>query len=314
MLTPEQLELRKTGIGASEIASVCGLNPNSSALDVWMVKTGRKEPDDLSKNPFVEWGNRLEAVVAKKYADAHGVEITRNNVTHRHKIHKFMLATPDGEVWSSEDGAVFHGLEVKTAGIRSAWRWGDEGDDIPQEYLLQVAWSCAVLDYDRWDLAVLIAGNDYREYTYHRDAALELRLIEIATEFWECVEKDVPPEPDASEATKAALVRLYPKNLLEIVASTGEVDEWIEKLRVRKSEFKSAETAVWEMENKLKAFIGAADGVEGPLGKILWKANKPGTKTAWHEIANELGASEELVAKWTTEKPGARVFNPKFKD
>ena len=37
----EWLEVRRKGIGSSDCAAACGLNPYMSMLELWMIKTGR---------------------------------------------------------------------------------------------------------------------------------------------------------------------------------------------------------------------------------------------------------------------------------
>jgi predicted phage-related endonuclease len=37
------LEVRKQGIGSSDAATACGLNPYMSMLELWMIKTGRMQ-------------------------------------------------------------------------------------------------------------------------------------------------------------------------------------------------------------------------------------------------------------------------------
>ena len=59
----EWLEVRKSGIGGSEVAAICGLSKWESAYTLWLRKTGQVEDKDLSGNEAVEWGNRLEPVV-----------------------------------------------------------------------------------------------------------------------------------------------------------------------------------------------------------------------------------------------------------
>ena len=36
------LEVRKQGIGSSDAATACGLNPYMSMLELWLIKTGRQ--------------------------------------------------------------------------------------------------------------------------------------------------------------------------------------------------------------------------------------------------------------------------------
>jgi putative phage-type endonuclease len=47
---------RDEGLTASEMAVVMGLWPDKSPYRLWMEKTGRCVPDDLSKNPYVQAG------------------------------------------------------------------------------------------------------------------------------------------------------------------------------------------------------------------------------------------------------------------
>ncbi len=41
MTQAEWLEVRRQGIGSSDCAAACGLNPYMSMLELWMIKTGR---------------------------------------------------------------------------------------------------------------------------------------------------------------------------------------------------------------------------------------------------------------------------------
>ena len=70
-LNKQWVEARKNGIGGSDVASIMGINKYSSPLSVWLIKTGREPSPDLSGNQAAEWGNRLEDVVADKFAEEH---------------------------------------------------------------------------------------------------------------------------------------------------------------------------------------------------------------------------------------------------
>lgn len=43
MSREQWLQIRKQGIGSSDAATACGLNPHMSMLELWMVKTGRMQ-------------------------------------------------------------------------------------------------------------------------------------------------------------------------------------------------------------------------------------------------------------------------------
>lgn len=54
--SPEWHVWRDEGLTASEMAVVMGLWPDKSPYRLWLEKTGRCAPDDLSKNPYVQAG------------------------------------------------------------------------------------------------------------------------------------------------------------------------------------------------------------------------------------------------------------------
>ncbi len=83
MLTAEQHENRATGIGGSDAAAVCGLNPYKSPVDVYLEKVGAAAPVDETERMF--WGNKLEDVVADVYSDRTGRKVRRRNRTCRHR-------------------------------------------------------------------------------------------------------------------------------------------------------------------------------------------------------------------------------------
>src|SRR3954468_20704496 len=65
------LQVRKGGIGSSDAATACGLNPYKSALELWMEKTQRDaglpkvDPNDDASPMY--WGTLLEHIVAAQY-------------------------------------------------------------------------------------------------------------------------------------------------------------------------------------------------------------------------------------------------------
>jgi predicted phage-related endonuclease len=76
-------------------------------------------------------------------------------------------------------------LECKNASAYRSGEFGEEGtDEIPTEYLLQVAHYRYVMELDYVDIAVLIGGNSYKQYRYTKNKALEDKMQEILYHFW----------------------------------------------------------------------------------------------------------------------------------
>ena len=115
MLTQEQLAARKAGLGGSDVATILGLNPYKTPYQLWLEKTGRVEPDDLSDNFAVKRGNDMEALVAKWFSDETGETVHRVNSTLRKEEHPYLLGHIDRRIVGKKEG-----LECKTANWRMA--------------------------------------------------------------------------------------------------------------------------------------------------------------------------------------------------
>lgn len=260
------LESRRfMGVGASEAAIVMGENPRSSPLELYALKLGLLPPADLSDNEAVEWGSRLEPLIAEKYATVTGralLDLGRWTIA-RPKENPHIYATLDRIInpVACHDGEGV--LEIKTArgSLYEAWV-----DGPPRPYYLQLQHQLAVTGYSWGSFAVLFGGQQFRWLDIERDQPCIDALIEAETEFWSRVEAQSPPEADGSPATKRALAALYPRDTGEVVTLDGTATAWdarLQELRPQIQELIDERTAI---ENRLKAAIGAATVAQLPNG------------------------------------------------
>lgn len=274
MLTPEVLEARRQGIGGSDIAAILGVNPYSAAIDVYLDKLNLAAP--WEGNEKTHWGDLLEPVIAAEYTKRTGVETARVDQIIRHRQHPWMLANPDRVLVGHQ-----RGLEIKTAGIRSEHRWGTGEEDVPEEYLMQCAWYMAVLDFDLWDLAVLIGGQEMRIYTLERDPELEELMIERARVFWfDNVLARVPPPVDGSESFARYLAEKYPRDRRPM-RRASEVEAFqMRELRAVRGEIEEATVRGNLLTNQLKSTMEDVGGIFSPDDdlRIIWKATVKGTR------------------------------------
>ena len=56
----EWLQARNNRIGGSDAAAIIGLNPYMSNVDLWEIKTGRRQQEDISEKPCVKYGTEAE--------------------------------------------------------------------------------------------------------------------------------------------------------------------------------------------------------------------------------------------------------------
>ncbi len=179
------LEQRNKGIGGSDAGAIMGVSPFKKAKALWMEKTERKTPYDLSKNKKVQMGNIMEPVILKMYAESKGFEVEEDHKTHYHPEYPFMFAHIDGWVPSRE-----RVVEIKTASNPKPW----DLHGVPDHYKYQCMHYCAILGVYTADVAVLINGHDFRIYNLQFTDEDFINLINKETEFWQCVENDEWPE------------------------------------------------------------------------------------------------------------------------
>lgn len=177
---------RRLGVGGSDVGPIMGLSPWATPLEVYLEKIGERLPD--SENHYTEWGKRLEPVIRQAYADRTNREVLLCRDPIVHPKHEFMRANLDGRTLC---GRIF---EAKTA--RVGEDWGEEGsDEVPLQYVYQVQHYMAITGYEVADIAVLIAGSDFRIYEVRADREIHDMLVEVEAEFWQRVVDRRPPDP-----------------------------------------------------------------------------------------------------------------------
>lgn len=269
-LTAEQQQLRSRGIGASEIASIVGLNPWRSAHDVWLLKRGLV---DSESNVQSRMGQRIEACVLDEYREETGATLAFPGTVF-HPEESWMLCTPDAFVEAER-----RIVEVKCVGWRSAFHWGDEEDAIPDYYRPQIAWQLEVLGVAECHVAAWIGGSDFRIYTVRRSEALIAALIEAGRRFWfDHVLTGEPPTVDGTAGARRMLAELYPRNTKSLIKATSEHDALADTLERARVAFEEAEFVKKAAENRFIEAIGDADGIEGADWKATYRATKTGTR------------------------------------
>jgi len=206
MLTKEQLSSRK--IGGSDVSTILGLNPYQTPYELFLQKTGRMQPPDLSDKMSVFAGNLLEDNIAKMYSKRTGKKVVRRNKTIVNPKYDWITAHIDRDVTGEK-----RGLEIKNSGWRMMSDWGPEGSDsIPDYYLTQVHCYLLVMGYQVWDVAAYFGGGDFRLYEVERSSNFDEIIIDKTHDFWyDHVLKDIAPDIDyGAKSTGKVLSELYP--------------------------------------------------------------------------------------------------------
>jgi putative phage-type endonuclease len=262
----EWLDLRKKGIGGSDASVICGINRWKSPVELWMEKTNKLPYQEAGEAAY--WGTQLESLVRNEFTRRTGIEVIESKQLLQSEDYPFMLANLDGICGHTIYGACV--FEAKTA---SAYKSGDWDDKIPDEYMLQVQHYLSVTGHKGCYVAVLIGGNSFRWKFIERDEELIEMLIQLEAEFWDCVQSDVPPPLDGSEASAKFISQRFPDSVpetkIELPADAARLirqyDEACERLEL-------IEGQKQEAENLLKQMLGDNEiGIAGTR-TITWKS------------------------------------------
>ena len=288
------LEVRRHGIGGSDVAAMMGLSPYRTPYETWAEKSGLIESPDISDKPSVMWGNILEPVIGEHYKSLHPDRtVKRLNAVCRSKERPWAQASLDYEVKDPDLGWGI--LEIKTAGARSADQW-DEG--VPLYYLTQVTHYMSVTGRPFADVAVLIGGNDYREYRVMRDED-DIRAVDEAVDaFWKRVENGDAPDVGGSATESQALFRQFGTGTDHIEDYGADPDELTLYL-IAKQQRDAAEELLKLRSNKLKQLIGEEKGFECDSGRVTWSR---GVRTSFDSkrLKEEL---PDIYERYATQRP-----------
>src|SRR5699024_1465567 len=179
------------------IASAVGVDHWRTPYQMWLIKTGRVDPDRLTsseqENRF-RWGHKIEPLLIDTFAEEHpDLHVTRDVGTLARVDQKWQRVNVDGLAWT-QSGELHGVIEAKTANHRMQSAW--EGAEVPVPYVMQCQWAMWVTGAPRAYVVALIDTHTHIEKTVERDDELIADLVDLATQFWRLVEIDTPPTPD----------------------------------------------------------------------------------------------------------------------
>jgi len=295
---------RASYLGSHDIAAIMGQHPYKSKMDVWLEKTGQKDPFEITEQ--MEWGLINEANIVAKWAQKIGLTMYESNVFRRHPEFEFIGGHADAV---SLDGLI--GMDAKNIMFKDE-KWGDEGSDEVPRYTLWQGHHFLLLfpEVKTWDVVPLFTGCHHEVFTIQRDDEMCQLIIETATTFWnEHVLTKNPPDFDGSLATFAYLKKKYKHHTDELRNATPEEVQLIDYLQKLEILIKNHEGEMDQIKQELQDAIGSDKGLISELGKITWIEQKGSTRLDSKLIKAEYPEIFEQCSK--TSDP-LRVFRKAF--
>ena len=269
------LEIRRSGIGGSDIAGIMGISPWSTPLGVYCDKVGLRPPQDPTV--AMEFGTRMEPTLRKWAEDeinkkietadylAWGeYKILSSPYLYRHPEQDIFIGNTDGVVLSDEV-TIYAGAELKTVDRFAAKEWSD--GMMPDYYNAQVQWYMGVTGLDRWVVGALI-GKRFEVRVVERDQERINDLQQAALGFWATfVEPRIMPQ--ATGGDSGLLLDLFP-DASEDVLQDGEFELTLGHY-LRLSETIREQQGLRDVvKARIEQRIGNAKGIQAGRYKATW--------------------------------------------
>lgn len=177
----EWLKARKQGIGGSDIATVLGMSPYASAVNVYLDKTS--EAIEAIESPHMKAGTILESAIADWFEEESGIGTTEGGVLYQIADGRPFLSTPDRllcrlPLTESSDIGI---LECKNTTINFN---AEDSEKFPMHWYAQLQWNLGVTGL-RWGaLAWLTNGWKFQWLEFEANDEFIQEAQAVALAFW----------------------------------------------------------------------------------------------------------------------------------
>jgi putative phage-type endonuclease len=256
------LQARRGGIGSADMAAILGISRYGNALSVYHDKTGGLPLESDDSEPAL-WGRAFEETVAREWARRNRSVVRRVGLV-QNIDRPWQMCTLDRRVLECPlaDGREKCAVEIKCRDKMkaSAFRAG-----VADDVLVQTLHQADTCGYDHMHAAVLIGGNDYRQYVIrvrdHEQLVADLRAA--GERAWQQITERRPPVL-AQDADPDVLLDLYGRlhpDRAGVVDITRDVDtqEAVEDYLDAHNDLTAAERRKKAAKARILAGLGGAE-------------------------------------------------------
>ena len=189
-------------IGGSDASAIVGMNPYRSNVDLWKIKTGQLDAEDISEKPYVKYGTQAELHLRNLFAldfPEYQVFYVENNMWLNDK-YPFAHASLDG--WLVDQNGRKGILEIKTTEILQSMQKEKWNHRIPDNYYIQLLHYLMVTEFEFADLKAQLKydfGGEVFLHTRHYhieriEVEEDIKYLEAAErKFWQQVQRKEQP-------------------------------------------------------------------------------------------------------------------------
>lgn len=303
MLSEQQREARKKGVGGSLSPAILGVDKYSTQLKAFLKVRG--ELPETEETEQMEFGQYMEEgilrISEKRLKERLGSNVfaIRPKITHFSKTYGWMLADYDSLLRNYPSG-----LEIKNRDRFLRDQYGDPWTDFVMDSdLVQCTHYMIVSGYREWFVAVAFGGNRLEIFHLEYNERLANAIISKTREFWARVKENRPPDA----------VSLGDLDLMYSVDS-GDVklsDEVSEKLCQRylliKERIKALDSQLDRIAFEVKLALADKSVMVGDDGKKVasWKLPKQSMVLDLAKLREE---NPEVYERYLKPKANTRRF------
>jgi len=258
----------EAGFGASDAGAIMGVSSYKTPIQLVQLYKGEKEPDDLSENESILWGNLAEEMIIRKLTEIDELVIDTPQETFYHKELPYLYCHVDGISYQANSEIP---IEIKNSREFMKDAFGEEDSHIVYKpHYWQCQQICAILEAQAVYLYVLFGGNSLKRYIIERDEADIAELLTRAKFLWEgCIHGDNMPEPmDYIDSG-----RLFASKDNDIKANTHAEMLHVDAVDLTKK-MKETKALLDNAKKDLRMFIGNNNHLVDDDGKTLAKITK----------------------------------------
>lgn len=279
------------GLGGSDVCAILGYSAYRTAFDVWSEATGRTPRYSQPPSESAEWGTRLEASVAAKYAETNRRTLYGDGATrYRHETWEWITGRPDRLSFDDPSESDARVLEIKTTAAHKRSEWGDPGSsEVPDRVACQAEWYMLLSGLDTCDVVVLFGGQEYAQFTLHGDEQVQSFLLAEAGRFWvDHVLTDVPPPIDSSVGARDYLGERLRASTNRVVAAPDSLRETFDRYRAAQVAKSNAEAECDVLRAQLASQVVAADAKGFSFADATFKAVEMSGRIDYKKLSEEL--------------------------
>ena len=244
-------------VGGSDVATIFGISPWTTPLELWMIKKGRMKPAVKANALQLEMGHLLEPIAAHFYAVKSGNRVYDDTYMYQHADHPYALADFDRRFERASDGEPGI-LECKSTTYRHASDWDDGG--FPLYYEMQLRFYLSVADVNIGAFSAVWGNNpdnDIATPEITRDMAKEDMIFEKLDQWIWSLKHDKPPTMSGipSKLALESLARIYQASdpTLPTVELPKKCEPSLRKILSLQKDIDACQAEIKRYEEQLKA-------------------------------------------------------------